>query len=224
MNWQCDGYLISKNKFRENSIIANFFTNEYGKVGGIIYGGNSRKIKNYLQNSNLLHLIFNSKGQNKPGYFKVEIITPNAVKYFDDKERTIALNSLTSLLNIFLPEYQPYKKIFTAVDNLIKNLDHPNWVYYYLKIELLILSEIGYGINIENVENLTNDSKNKNLTVDQIKYQIPDYLIQTNNNIQLSNQEIKDGLVFLKQFMLHKFFIPNRATLPAARNVLEKYF
>ena len=43
-------YLL-KDKFRENAnIIADVFTFSKGKViSGIVYGGNSRKIRNYLQ-------------------------------------------------------------------------------------------------------------------------------------------------------------------------------
>ena len=50
MNWSDSGYLISKNRYNENSVIAEFFTLERGKISGIIFGGTSKKIKNYLQN------------------------------------------------------------------------------------------------------------------------------------------------------------------------------
>ena len=52
MNWQDEGFLLSKIKFRENANIINVFTNMHGKVSGIVYGGNSRKIRNFLQISN----------------------------------------------------------------------------------------------------------------------------------------------------------------------------
>ena len=45
--WQDEWFIISKKKFRENAIILEVFTNKFGKVSGIVYGGNSRKIKNY---------------------------------------------------------------------------------------------------------------------------------------------------------------------------------
>ena len=49
MNWENEGYLLSKIKFRENATIVNVFTKNHGKVSGIVYGGNSRKVRNYLQ-------------------------------------------------------------------------------------------------------------------------------------------------------------------------------
>ena len=52
MNWQDEGFLLSKIKFRENANIINVFTNTRGKVSGIVYGGTSRKIRNFLQLAN----------------------------------------------------------------------------------------------------------------------------------------------------------------------------
>ena len=44
MNWDDSAYLISKNRYSENSIIAEVFTENHGKISGIIFGGTSKKI------------------------------------------------------------------------------------------------------------------------------------------------------------------------------------
>ena len=49
MRWDDIGYLLSKNKYNENSLIVEIFTENHGKVAGIIFGGTSKKQKNYLQ-------------------------------------------------------------------------------------------------------------------------------------------------------------------------------
>ena len=56
MNWDDTGFLLSKNKYNENSLITEIFTKNHGKVSGIIFGGTSKKIKNYLQIGNQLHI------------------------------------------------------------------------------------------------------------------------------------------------------------------------
>ena len=61
MNWTDRGFLISKNRYNENSVIAELFTFERGKVSGVIFGGTSKKIKNYLQIGNELHINYNYK-------------------------------------------------------------------------------------------------------------------------------------------------------------------
>ena len=73
MIWQDSGYLISKNKYNENSIIAEFFTKNHGKSIGVIFGATSKKIKNYLLIGNKFHLNFNSKSDDRLGYFKIEV-------------------------------------------------------------------------------------------------------------------------------------------------------
>ena len=45
MNWQDVGYLLSKNKYSENNSIADFFTENHGKVTGVIYGSTSKRSK-----------------------------------------------------------------------------------------------------------------------------------------------------------------------------------
>ena len=101
MNWEDECYLLSKRKFRENANIINVFTSKRGKVSGIVYGGNSRKIRNYLQISNKLFVINNSKNDNKIGYFKTELIKPISPNYFNDKERTSALISISFFTKFF---------------------------------------------------------------------------------------------------------------------------
>ena len=45
MNWSDEGFLISKTRYNENSLIAELFTKEKGKISGIIFGGTSKKLK-----------------------------------------------------------------------------------------------------------------------------------------------------------------------------------
>ena len=61
MRWEDQGFLLSKNRYSENSVIAEFFTKNHGKVSGMIFGATSKKIKNYLQLGNKFYINFNSK-------------------------------------------------------------------------------------------------------------------------------------------------------------------
>ena len=46
------------------------------KIEGIVYGGTSRKVRNYLQISNKLFVSHTSKNENRIGYFKSGEIKP----------------------------------------------------------------------------------------------------------------------------------------------------
>ena len=157
MNWEDECYLLSKRKFRENANIINVFTLNKGKIGGIVYGGNSRKIRNYLQVSNKLFVFNNSKNDNKIGYFKTELIKAISPNYFNDKERTSALISLCSLLNSLLPESQPYKNIYKSFEKFIGTLNLDNWIVLYIFFEISLIKELGYDTNLSAFNDSTDD-------------------------------------------------------------------
>ena len=74
MYWDDTGYLLSNNRYNENSSIAEFFTEQHGRCSGIIFGATSKKVKSYLQIGNKLYINYNYKNENKLGYFNIEIM------------------------------------------------------------------------------------------------------------------------------------------------------
>ena len=225
MNWEDEGYLLSKRKFRENANIINVFTNTFGKVSGIVYGGNSRKIRNYLQISNKIFIFYTSKNENKIGYFKTELVEPISPKYFNDKKRSAALMSLTSLLNVLLPESQPYKNIYNSLEKLLKNFYHDQWIILFVYWELSLIKELGFDTNISQYNSESyDDNKLVTIDIDNSKYQIPSFLIKNVIPTTINNHLIKKSLIFKRSIMLNKFFLPNNLNLPKSRVLLENYF
>tara|TARA_B000000437_G_scaffold194538_1_gene154517 strand:+ start:56 stop:736 length:681 start_codon:yes stop_codon:yes gene_type:complete len=225
MNWEDEGYLLSKRKFRENANIINVFTNTFGKVSGIVYGGSSRKIRNYLQISNKIFIFYTSKNENKIGYFKTELVEPISPKYFNDKKRSAALMSLTSLLNVLLPESQPYKNIYNSLEKLLKNFYHDQWIILFVYWELSLIKELGFDTNISQYNSESyDDNKLVTIDIDNSKYQIPSFLIKNVIPTTINNHLIKKSLIFTRSIMLNKFFLPNNLNLPKSRVLLENYF
>ena len=225
MNWEDEGYLLSKRKFRENANIINVFTNTFGKVSGIVYGGNSRKIRNYLQISNKIFIFYTSKNENKIGYFKTELVEPISPKYFNDKKRSAALMSLTSLLNVLLPESQPYKNIYNSLEKLLQNFYQDQWIILFVYWELSLIKELGFDTNISQYNSESyDDNKLVTIDIDNSKYQIPSFLIKNSIPTTFNNHLIKKSLIFTRSIMLNKFFLPNNLNLPKSRVLLENYF
>ena len=118
MNWKDSGYLLSKNKFNENSVIAEVFTKNHGKISGIIFGSSSKKIKNYLQLGNKLHLNFNSKNDSALGNIKVEIEEVLTPLFFENKQKLACIVSSLNLVKLLTVESQENIKIFNLINNL----------------------------------------------------------------------------------------------------------
>ena len=225
MIWEDECYLLSKRKFRENANIINIFTKEKGKVDGIVYGGTSRKIRNYLQISNKLFVSHSSKSENKIGYFKTELIKPISPLYFNDKERTSALISICSLLNTLLPESQQNKKIYNSFEKLINSINLENWIFIYIFFELNLIKDLGYDTNLEqysSTEIIKNDILK--IKIDGYIYEVPNFLIFKKIPVEFNNTLIRKSLYFTRNVLQNKFFIPNNLLFPKSRVVLENYF
>ena len=135
-----DGKPLTFGKEQENAIILEVFTSKYGKVNGIVYGGNSRKIRNYLQLINKIFISYNSKGENRIGYFKTELINAISPEYFDNKNKILCINSLSSILKAVLPENLSSEKIYKSLDNLLKSLKNNDWLTNYLVWEINLIN------------------------------------------------------------------------------------
>ena len=225
MIWEDECYLLSKRKFRENANIINIFSKEKGKVDGIVYGGNSRKIRNYLQISNKLFVSHSSKSENKIGYFKTELIKPISPLYFNDKERTSALISICSILNILLPESQQNKKIYNSFEKLISSINIENWIFIYIFFELNLIKDLGYDTNLSKFLSSENkDNEILKIKIDGYIYEVPNFLVFKKIPLEFTNILIRKSLYFTRNVMLNKFFIPNNLMFPKSRVVLENYF
>ena len=225
MNWQDQGFLLSKIKFRENANIINVFTNNRGKVSGIVYGGTSRKIRNFLQISNKIFVIHSSKSENRIGYFKTELVDAISPKYFNDKKKTAALLSLSSILNLLLPESQPYKDLYISLDELLKDFDRENWIGLYIYWELKLLKELGFDPFLEQfISDEKQELQQKTIEIDNIRYQVPSFLLSRKKTKHLENKQILLALSFTRSILTNKFFFPNNLSFPKSRIILENYF
>jgi DNA repair protein RecO (recombination protein O) len=169
MYWTDEGYLLTKINFNENSIIIEGFTLNHGKCTGIVYGGSSRKHKRNFQIGNKILFNWNSKGENRSGYFSTELINPVAPYFYEDKKKSACILSATSILKILLPERQSNKKIYYSFEILLKDLKNNNWINNYIEWELLLIKELGFETDIAK-DKLKNPSKalsfNRNLLME----------------------------------------------------------
>jgi len=222
MNWKDEGFLLSKINYDENSIIIDVFTEEHGKCTGMVYGGSSRKQKRNFQVGNKLLLNWKSKNENKSGYFTTELIKPIAAPFFDDKKKTISIVSASSLLKILLPERQINKKIYNLFNHLLNNLFLKDWIKLYIFWELSLVKELGFEVNLfESSNNITDDPSS--IKINNKFFNLPK-LFQKNEANILSDNNIKEALLFNKNLLLENFATPNNLKLPIARNILEKYY
>ena len=150
MNWQDKGYLISSNRYNENSSIIELFTQERGKVKGILFGATSKKIKNYLFVGNCFHINFSSKNENSIGNFKLEIDKVNTPIFLDDQIKLSCIVNIFNLIKLLTVENQKNSKIFELISIFFELLTKENWLTSYIFWELDLYKNLGYELNFSN--------------------------------------------------------------------------
>ena len=146
MIWDDTGFLLSKNRYNENSLIAEIFTQNHGKVSGIIFGGTSKKIKNYLQIGNKIFVNYNSKSENRMGYFNIEIQQALSPLYFDNNKKLSCITSAMHLIKLLTAESQKNQKIYDLIVNFYNLLNNDNWIKKYIYWELELFKILGYHL------------------------------------------------------------------------------
>ena len=147
------------------------------------------------------------------------------VKYFNDKKKTTALLSLSAILNLLLPESQPYKNLYTSLNNLLNNFENSDWIVNYIYWELTLLKELGFDPFLEQfISDEIQTSRLKSIEIDNINYQVPIFLLTKKKIDILENKEISTALTFTRNILTNKFFYPNNLSFPKSRIILENYF
>ena len=218
MNWDNSAYLISKNRYSENSIIAEVFTENYGKISGIIFGGTSKKIKNYLQIGNKIFVNYNTKNSTRIGYFKIEILEALTPLYFDDSQKLSCISSAMNLIKILTAEAQSNKEIFILLDKFFILLTSKSWIQEYIFWELELLKLLGYDLELKNMaeKEIINNEINYFVKSSTEKKIIPNFLIDKNHeNVDLKN--LLKGLKLVTDYLEKSILKPNNLSLPSSR-------
>ena len=218
MYWNDIGFLLSNNRYNENSSIAEFFTEEHGRCSGIIFGATSRKIKNYLQIGNKIYINYNYKNESKLGHFKIEIMSALTPLYFDNYKKLSCITLAMSLIKLFTAELQRNSKIYDLINDFFDLLNQDQWIKEYIFWELKLLKLIGYDLELSKmVEKEILDNQISYYVKSKIgKKIIPNFLIDLNDK-QLNNTSLLNGLKLVGDFMEKTILKPNDINYPNTR-------
>ena len=217
MNWQDKGYLLSLNKYNENSSIAEFYTENNGKIVGVIFGSTSKKIKSYLLIGNKFHINSKLREDGRLGYLKVEIDEIKTPVYLENKKKLFCIIYCMNLIKILTAENENNIEIYNLLEKLFKIIELDNWLVEFLYLELNILKSIGYDINFKDYVVDKNINGQTKYIVDSSQKIIPNFLIDKN----ISPENLKDiysGFSIVGDFLDKTIIKPNNKIYPSSRN------
>jgi len=218
MIWDDTGFLLSKNKYSENSIIAEVFTENHGKFSGIIFGGTSKKIKNYLQIGNKIFVNFNSKSENRVGYFKVEIQEALSPFFFDDNRKLSCITSAMYLIKILTADSQKNQFIYHLIENFYVLLKKDEWIRNYIYWELELFKLLGYDLKFKELVNeKIVGNELQFITKSSIdKKTVPNFLVNKNENTT-DLKTLLNGLKLVGDYLDKTILKPNNLSHPISR-------
>tara|TARA_B110000196_G_scaffold314164_1_gene321953 strand:+ start:470 stop:1150 length:681 start_codon:yes stop_codon:yes gene_type:complete len=218
MNWNDSGYLLSKNKYNENSMIIEIFTENHGKCSGIIFGASSKKIKSYLEIGNKLHINYTYKNPSRIGYFKPEILNAITPLYFDNRKKLMCIASAMNLIKLLTVEAQVSSNIYYLIDSFFNTLSSENWTKKYIFWELELLKLVGFDLELKKIVNEETINNEKKYFVQNSfeKKVVPNFLVEINDK-KIDKINLIKGLKLVGDYLEKNILKPNNINYPLPR-------
>ncbi len=148
MEWREEGVLLATRRHGESAAIIELFTETRGRHAGIVRGGGSRKMAPVLQPGTQLDATWRARLEEHLGAFSVEPLQSRA-HLMSDRLTLAGLNALTGLLSYALPEREPHAALYRRSLTVLEMMDDgPFWPLAYLRWELSLLEELGFGLDL----------------------------------------------------------------------------
>lgn len=131
----------------ESAAIIEVLTAAHGRHAGVVRGGASRKMAATLQPGTQLQLDWRARLQDHIGSFTVEPLRSRA-HLLSDRLALAGLLSTCALLRAALPEREPHPALWSETLALLDILGQADWTSAYLRWELRLLEELGFGLDL----------------------------------------------------------------------------
>ncbi len=149
MDWQDTGTVLTTRRHGENSAILRVFTENHGLHAGVVRGATSRKNAPVLQPGTQIAVTWRARLEDHLGSFTVEPLQSRAATLMSGRLELAALNAITALLSLTLPEREPHPKLYHRTITLLDMIGETDaWPLAYLHWELGLLDEMGFGLDL----------------------------------------------------------------------------
>ena len=147
MEWRDEGVILSMRPHGEAAAIIEVFTRAHGRHAGVVRGGASRRMAAHLQPGTQVAVDWQARLAEHLGVFKVEPLRSRA-HVLGDRLALAGLSSICALLAATLPERDPHEGLWQTTVALLDALGAEGWTGAYLRWEMLLLEELGFGLDL----------------------------------------------------------------------------
>lgn len=148
MDWRDEGFLLTVRPHGESSAIIDVFTRARGRHAGVVRGGSSSRMGPILQPGVQLDVAWRARMDDHIGSYTVEPLQFRTA-ILSDRLALLGLGSICALLSFALPDRDPHSALYDqSIALLDRMLAAGDWGPEYLKWELCLLEDAGFGLDL----------------------------------------------------------------------------
>ena len=148
MDWTDDGIVLSARKHGETSSIVTLLTRDHGRHLGLVRGGAGKKAQAVLQPGNRVEARWRARLAEHLGTFNCELTEAFTAALLKDPLKLAGLSAACAITEGALAEREAHPPVFDALLALLCAFEHEDWPSAYVKWELGLLAELGFGLDL----------------------------------------------------------------------------
>ena len=148
IEWQDEAIVLASRPHGETSSLVSLLTRTQGRHMGMVQGGQSRSKSSSLQQGQQVQATWRARLSDQLGQYTLEPCAPYPAGVLDDAMALAGLSSACAVADGALPEREAHPAVYEGFMALLALFSTPAWPYAYVKWEMGLLAELGYGINL----------------------------------------------------------------------------
>jgi DNA repair protein RecO (recombination protein O) len=148
MYWTDEGIILGVKAHGENSAVVTVLTLGHGLTKGYMRGAFDKRSRATVQTGNRVAVTWRSRLEDQLGNFSLEMLTCYPARVFTQAAALSALTSACEVLGTVLAERQVVPDLYERFIFLLDDLASPDWEKTYVRWELDLLKQLGYGIDL----------------------------------------------------------------------------
>jgi DNA repair protein RecO (recombination protein O) len=150
--WEDQGVILEVHRFGDHDVILSIFCAERGLRRGVLKGGLRAKYRASIEPGTVVQAEWYGRLDEHLGKWSMEPLDMVAAKLMHARTALVALNSLCALLRLSLAEADPHPRLYGYLQHMLHTIcaspTATDWVAEYVKFELLLLEETGFGLDL----------------------------------------------------------------------------
>lgn len=230
MDWSDDAIVLSARPHGESGLVVSLLTREHGRHAGFVPGGISRRARPVWQSGNLVEVAWRARLSEQLGNYTGELRQAYAAQVLDNAVELSGLAAACAVIDAALPEREPHPPMFDGFRAFLGVLGHPGWAAIYVRLELGLLQELGFGLDLEKcaatgaTEGLAYVSPRTGRAVSRAAagpykeklLPLPGFL--STGGLPDDDEALRQGLDLTGYFLERHVFWPQNKPLPPARS------